>query len=149
MSTQSMETPSRDVQFVPLRPPTHERQRPSGSEKHVRRLLKFADVEIGGGRPWDILVHNPRVYRRVIADGSLGLGEAYMDGDWSARRWINSSIGSSALGLGNGLGLPFHFSCNCCELAFKIAKTNDGPRWWLMSTMIYPSTFLRRHLMVG
>lgn len=60
----------------------HNRHAPSGSEKQFQQLLKHADVEIGGSRPWDIQVHNPRVYPRTIADGSLGLGEAYMDGDW-------------------------------------------------------------------
>ncbi|MBO9198592.1 cyclopropane fatty acyl phospholipid synthase [Rhizobium sp. 16-449-1b] len=48
----------------------------------VHDLLRSCDVEIGGTRPWDIQVHNENVFRRVLADGSLGLGEAYMDGWW-------------------------------------------------------------------
>src|SRR5258707_7975530 len=48
----------------------------------VEELFAMAGIAIGGIRPWDIQVHNERFYRRVIADGSLGLGEAYMDGDW-------------------------------------------------------------------
>jgi cyclopropane-fatty-acyl-phospholipid synthase len=30
-----------------------------------------------------IRVHHPRVFRRLIAAGEIGLGESYMDGDWS------------------------------------------------------------------
>ena len=48
----------------------------------VERLLSFADVEIGENRPWDIQVHNEDLYPRILAEGSLGLGESYMDGWW-------------------------------------------------------------------
>ena len=71
-----------DAQIIHQQPLTHGQEKSSGGEERIRQLLKFADVDIGGSRPWDIQVHNPRLYRRVIGDGSLGLGEAYMDGDW-------------------------------------------------------------------
>jgi len=45
-------------------------------------LLERADVRIGGDRPWDIHVHDPRWYRRVLGGGSLAFGESYMDGWW-------------------------------------------------------------------
>jgi cyclopropane-fatty-acyl-phospholipid synthase len=48
--------------------------------------LSLADVQIGGNRPWDLQVHNRRLYRRVLAQGSLGLGESYMDGWWDCER---------------------------------------------------------------
>lgn len=50
----------------------------------IERLLAHADVRIDGGRPWDIQVHDPRFFARVLGQGSLGLGESYMDGDWDA-----------------------------------------------------------------
>jgi len=50
----------------------------------VQQLLSLADVQVNGSRPWDIKVHNDQLYRRVISQGSLGLGEAYMDRWWSA-----------------------------------------------------------------
>lgn len=52
--------------------------------QRVERLLAEADVRIGSDRPWDIQVHDPRTYARMLAQGSLGLGEGYMDGDWDA-----------------------------------------------------------------
>ena len=52
----------------------------------LQRLLARADVRINGGRPWDIQVHNPRVYQRMYARWSLGVGEAYVDGDWDCEQ---------------------------------------------------------------
>jgi len=48
----------------------------------IEALLARADVRIGGDRPWDIQVHDPRFYRRIALEGSRGAGEAYMDGWW-------------------------------------------------------------------
>jgi len=44
------------------------------------KLLESADVRPDGGRPWDIEVHDDRLWRRTMLGGSLGFGEAYMDG---------------------------------------------------------------------
>ncbi|RLE21319.1 MAG: cyclopropane-fatty-acyl-phospholipid synthase, partial [Acidobacteria bacterium] len=52
------------------------------SESFVRDMLAQAGVSVDGNRPFDIQVHDPRLYRRVLAEGALGLGEAYMDGWW-------------------------------------------------------------------
>jgi cyclopropane-fatty-acyl-phospholipid synthase len=51
-------------------------------ERRLRNLLAFADVEVGGTRPWDMRVNDPRVYERFLYEGSLGIGESYMDGWW-------------------------------------------------------------------
>ena len=59
---------------------------PSNAERTVARLLSLIDVEIGGSRDWDVTVHDARVFQRVLAKGSLGVGEAYMDGWWDAPR---------------------------------------------------------------
>ena len=48
----------------------------------VRRILEHSDVQINGNRPWDIRIHNPNFYERVLSGGSLALGESYMDGWW-------------------------------------------------------------------
>ncbi|MGA8180993.1 MAG: cyclopropane-fatty-acyl-phospholipid synthase, partial [Desulfobacterales bacterium] len=50
--------------------------------KKIEHLLSLADVRINGDRPWDIQVNNEKLYPRILAHGSLGLGEAYMDGWW-------------------------------------------------------------------
>jgi cyclopropane-fatty-acyl-phospholipid synthase len=64
-----------NMQFVSTRPDTQ-----TGQERRIQRLLALCDVEIGGNRPWDLSVHDKRLFSRVLAQGSLGLGEAYMHG---------------------------------------------------------------------
>ena len=44
--------------------------------------LRPAGITINGPNPWDIQVHDPRLFWRVMRSGSLGLGEAYMDHWW-------------------------------------------------------------------
>ena len=50
----------------------------------VTELFRRAGIVVDGPAPWDPQVVRPRFYRRVLR-GSLGLGESYMDGDWTAR----------------------------------------------------------------
>lgn len=50
----------------------------------MQSLLGDADVRIDGGRPWDLQLHDPHFATRVLAQGSLALGESYMDGWWDA-----------------------------------------------------------------
>ena len=57
----------------------------AGLQRRVEALLQEAGVTPGGGRAQDIDILDPRFYARVLADGSLGLGESYMDGWWQAR----------------------------------------------------------------
>jgi cyclopropane-fatty-acyl-phospholipid synthase len=52
-------------------------------ESLVRDLLGQAGITVGGSAPQDLQVHDQRFYERVVAEGSLGLGESYMDGWWS------------------------------------------------------------------
>lgn len=55
-----------------------------------KRLIEtwFAEVgiRIGGSDPWDIRVRDERFYGRILRDGSLGLGETYMEGWWDCDR---------------------------------------------------------------
>jgi cyclopropane-fatty-acyl-phospholipid synthase len=45
-------------------------------------IFDQADIRVNGDRPWDITVHNERLWRRLFLYGSVGLGDAYMDGWW-------------------------------------------------------------------
>jgi len=49
-------------------------------------LLALADIKAGGEREWDIRVHDDGFYRRILSQGSLGLGESYMDGWWDCEK---------------------------------------------------------------
>lgn len=52
----------------------------------MTELLSEAGVRINGPAPWDVRLHSTTVADRVFAQGGLGLGEAYMDGDWDVPR---------------------------------------------------------------
>ena len=59
---------------LPLKKPTI-----SSPPQILVDMLKPADVQINGDRPWDIIVHSPKTYRYTLAKGTLGFGEAYME----------------------------------------------------------------------
>ena len=54
----------------------------NSTKKYFQELLAHADVKTDGCRPWDLQVKNDKFYSRVALEGSLGLGESYMDGWW-------------------------------------------------------------------
>ncbi len=70
-------------------------------------ILKVADIKINGSRSWDIKVNDDRFYNKVLSQGSLGLGESYMDGWWDCesldqffyRIFINNLDGNAAKGI--------------------------------------------------
>ena len=58
-------------------------------QKHrriIEQLLAETGVRIDGPDPWDIQVRDGRFFDRVLSDGSLGLGESYMEGWWDCPR---------------------------------------------------------------
>ena len=52
----------------------------------VAGLLGKADIRINGERPWDMQLHDPAALERALAEGNLGLGEAYMAGAWDCEQ---------------------------------------------------------------
>ena len=51
-------------------------------KRQIVKHLATAGININGCQPWDIKVHNPSLYGRIFRQGSLGLGESYVDGWW-------------------------------------------------------------------
>ena len=56
----------------------------NSARNRIESLLAFAGARIDGNAPSDLQVHDERLYSRIVAHGSLGFGEAYMDGWWDA-----------------------------------------------------------------
>ncbi|MEX1180106.1 MAG: cyclopropane fatty acyl phospholipid synthase [Cucumibacter sp.] len=76
------------------------------SEKsRIVAMLKDVGVTINGPDPWDPQILNDNVWNRVFAQGSLGLGEAYMDGWWECGDLAEFFARVLRAGLGNGLGI--------------------------------------------
>ncbi|HEX4155480.1 MAG TPA: cyclopropane fatty acyl phospholipid synthase [Acidobacteriaceae bacterium] len=57
-----------------------------GAEAWFRSLFEPAGIAVNGDRPFDLRVHNPRLYRQVRRLGTLGLGDAYVEGWWDCER---------------------------------------------------------------
>ena len=55
-------------------------------KKILESLLGEIGIRINGNNPYDIQIHNQRFYKRVLTQGSLGLGESYMDGWWECEK---------------------------------------------------------------
>ena len=55
---------------------------PRRAQEVCRDLLASAGVTVGGDQPWDVQIHDDRVWSRVLRDGTLGAGEAYEEGWW-------------------------------------------------------------------
>jgi len=54
--------------------------------QYVINYFKKAGIGINGTRSWDIQVHNPKLYARIFKEGTLGLGESYMEKWWDCER---------------------------------------------------------------
>lgn len=59
---------------------------PDDNWRRACALLATADVRVGGSRPWDMRVHHPATFDRILTQGSLGLGESYLEGWWDCER---------------------------------------------------------------
>jgi cyclopropane-fatty-acyl-phospholipid synthase len=54
----------------------------SAAARKVIELLDIAGIGVNGPQPWDIQVHDERFFNRALGEGSIGVGESYMDGWW-------------------------------------------------------------------
>lgn len=55
-------------------------------EQYIRSLCKKADIKIGGKRNQDIIVKDRRFFRRAFLEGSVGIGESYVDGWFECKK---------------------------------------------------------------
>lgn len=56
------------------------------AKEKIAALLGSAGIGINGSNPWDIQVNDTRFYSAVLTHGSLGAGEAYVEGWWDCQR---------------------------------------------------------------
>lgn len=90
-------------------------------------LLGRAGIEINGPAPSDLRIKNPLFFKRVLQEGSLGLGESYMDGWWDCERLDIFFHKVLRAGLENQL--PHHSKIPCVSPAhaYSICKVKNDP----------------------
>lgn len=61
-------------------------RRGSRIRKGFQSVLEPAGVTLDGPNPWDPQIRKERALNRMLLLGTLGAGEAYVDGDWECER---------------------------------------------------------------
>jgi cyclopropane-fatty-acyl-phospholipid synthase len=106
------------------------------SPRHaIEDIFALADVHFDGLRTWDIQVHNERLFHRVLTGGSLGFGEAYMDGDWdcAALDQLFDRVISARLGDRLGMTRPLAL----LMLAARFSNRQSVARAWEVADVHY------------
>jgi len=122
----------------------------------VGQLLSEAGITLNGSQPFDIQVKDERFFGRFLSDGTLGLGESYMDGWWEsaeleemmarfARAGLSRKFSSSARFVMNALRARILNEGNCKNAAQGVERHydigNDLYEAMLDSTMTYTCAF--------
>lgn len=98
-------------------------------------LLQPADIKINGLRPFDIKVSNPNFFKRILQEGSLGLGESYMDGWWQCERL--DIFFQRILRQKLDQQLPFKMSDLLRVAAARLTNRQSKKRAWIVGTEHY------------
>ncbi len=59
---------------------------PPAPPRALAELAALAGFHFNGTQAWDIQVRDARAYERILAGGSLGLGESFVDGQWDSQQ---------------------------------------------------------------
>lgn len=101
----------------------------------VSELLSRADIDINGNGPADIQVKNPDLFKRILQEGSLGLGESYMDGWWECDRL--DQFFSKILRAGLEKQVPHHIKDVFRVLATRLFNLQSRRRAWIVGKEHY------------
>lgn len=98
-------------------------------------LLNRAGININGTGPTDIRVKNPLFFKRVLQEGSLGLGESYMDGWWECDRL--DAFFHNVLSAGLEQQLPRHLKDTLRIAAARLLNLQTKKRAWIVGKEHY------------
>ncbi len=98
-------------------------------------LLGRAGIEINGSAPSDLRVKNPLFFKRVLQEGSLGLGESYMDGWWECERL--DIFFHKVLRAGLEKQLPHHFKDTLRIAGARLFNLQSKKRAWIVGKEHY------------
>lgn len=101
----------------------------------AEEMLSQAGITINGTQPQDIRVKNPEFFHRVLQEGSLGLGESYMDGWWECERL--DIFFQLILAAELDTHLPKHFSDIVRIASARIFNYQTRKRAWIVGKEHY------------
>ncbi|XTZ36691.1 cyclopropane fatty acyl phospholipid synthase [Salmonella enterica] len=101
----------------------------------ANELLSRAGIKINGPAAADIQVKNPDFFKRVLQEGSLGLGESYMDGWWECERL--DIFFSKVLRAGLEKQLPRHFKDTLRIAGARLFNLQSKKRAWIVGKEHY------------
>lgn len=101
----------------------------------VHEMLSMAGIEINGSRPFDIQIKNPNFFKRVLQQGSLGLGESYMDGWWECERL--DIFFQRVISAGLEKKLPHHLKDTLRIAVARLGNLQSKKRAWIVGKEHY------------
>lgn len=124
---------------------------PKRAEGLCKELLAKAGVDVNGDKPWDIQVHDERLWTRVMRDGTLGLGESYVEGWWDAAALDQFIDKAMRVKLGDNLRdnwmiLPHVFRAKIMNLQSITRSTESVHRHYDIGNDLYEAMLDKRLL---
>ncbi len=101
----------------------------------IQKLAATAGVEFNGSQPWDVQILNSNFYRRVIQDGTIGLGESYMEGWWECERL--DQLFTRLIEAKLEEQIPQQFSMFFSLIWARIANLQSARRSWIVGEKHY------------
>jgi cyclopropane-fatty-acyl-phospholipid synthase len=120
----------------------------SHAKRRILGLLQECGVTIDGSDPRDIRVLDERLYARVLTDGSLGLGESYMDGWWTVHDLDGFVYRLLAARIDERVRTWRDVTSYCCALLFNLQRRSRafqvGQRHYDIGNDLYERMLDRR-----
>lgn len=94
-------------------------------ETFINGLLEDVGVKVNGPNPWDPQIKDTAFWNRLFAQGSVGLGEAYMDGMWDCAdlaEFFNRVVGAR---LQTKIPITFNFVWQIVQARFFNMQTRN------------------------
>ena len=101
----------------------------------VSELLSRAGITVNGPAPSDIQVKHPDFFKRVLQEGSLGLGESFMDGWWECERL--DVFFNNVLRAGLDSQLPHHLRDTLRIASARLFNLQSKKRAWIVGKEHY------------
>jgi cyclopropane-fatty-acyl-phospholipid synthase len=105
--------------------------------QRASELLKSADVQLQGTRPWDMRIHHEDTLRRIFTHGSMGLGDSYVDGWWDCDQLDEFFTRVLRAQVDQHLGLPYRLGVAMASLRSRLQNLQSSVRAWQVGRTHY------------